>query len=166
MKTLLIMRHAKSDYPAHVASDFERPLNKRGCKDLPRMARLLHLFGPVPEVVLCSPATRAKETAEGLVAAWDGGVELRFDERLYLAPPAVLAQAACALPDAAETALVVAHNPGVEEWVGTLGGGQVVMPTAGLAALALDIASWKALDEAGGTLLWFVVPRLVKAVQL
>ena len=94
MKTLLIMRHAKSDYPTGIASDFERPLNKRGLKDVPRMAHLVRAFGPVPDVVLSSPAVRAKQTAAAMAADLGPAVEVRFDESLYLAPAAALSAAA------------------------------------------------------------------------
>lgn len=86
MKILLIMRHAKSDYPTGIASDFERPLNKRGLKDVPRMAHLVRAFGPVPDVVLSSPAVRAKQTAAAMAADLGPAVEVRFDESLYLGP--------------------------------------------------------------------------------
>ena len=66
MKTLLIMRHAKSAYPPEISDDFDRPLNKRGRTDLPRIARLLAAYGPRPEVVLASAARRAHQTATGL----------------------------------------------------------------------------------------------------
>ena len=56
MKRLLVMRHAKSDYPANLGSDFDRPLNKRGNNDLPRIAQLLGNFGPLPDAVAASPA--------------------------------------------------------------------------------------------------------------
>ena len=65
MKTLLIMRHAKSDYPPDVRDDFDRPLNERGRKDLPRVAQLLATFGPRPDAILASSALRARQTAEG-----------------------------------------------------------------------------------------------------
>ena len=166
MKTLLIMRHAKSDYPTGIASDFERPLNKRGLKDVPRMAHLVRAFGPVPDVVLSSPAVRAQQTAAAMAADLGPAVEVRFDESLYLAPPAALSVAAGQLPQAAASALVIAHNPGMEEWIGILSGSRVILPTAGLAAMAFGCDSWAQLDQAHGTLLWYVVPKLLKSLQL
>lgn len=165
MKTLLIMRHAKSDYPPHVDDDFDRPLNARGFKDLPRVARLLGEFGPRPDLVLASPALRARQTAEGLVAALDLPPDaLRFDDALYLASPQTLAQGAAALPDRCQTGLLIAHNPGLEAWIVALSGAQVHLPTAGLAAVELGLSSWAEIDRAPGRLLYFVVPRLIKAI--
>ena len=77
MKTLLIMRHAKSDYPAQIASDFDRPLNKRGTKDVPRMARALRTTTLIPDRILSSPARRARRHRHprtGSVAATDPGL--------------------------------------------------------------------------------------------
>ena len=113
MKTLLIMRHAKSAYPPGISDDFDRPLNKRGRTDLPRIARLLAAYGPRPEVVLASAARRAHQTATGLVEALDlPASALHLDDALYLSSPSTLAQAAADLPDSAQTGLIIAHNPG------------------------------------------------------
>ncbi len=121
MKNLLIMRHAKSAYPADVADDFDRPLNKRGRKDVPHMADLLRSFGPTPECILSSPAARARETAEGMVSGLGAAAEtLLFDERLYLADPETLTQVTGELPDSYGTILAIAHNPGLEQWVARL----------------------------------------------
>ena len=160
MKALLIMRHAKSDYPADVAHDIDRPLNKRGRKDVPRMAAVLHSSDQVPERILSSPAQRARETAEGMA----GGAELVFDERLYMAGPAALTDVATGLPASVDAALFVGHNPGLEEWIERLCGARVRFPTAGLAALQVDISRWDQIRGASTQLQWFVVPRLVRAM--
>lgn len=160
MKILLIMRHAKSDYPADVAHDIDRPLNKRGRKDVPRMAAVLHSFAQIPERILSSPAQRARETAEGVA----GDAELLFDERLYMAGPETLAEVVAALPADCDSAMVVAHNPGLEDWIGHLCGARLRLPTAGLAALHLDVPRWDQIHGASAELQWFVTPRLVRAM--
>ena len=163
MKTLLIMRHAKSDYPPGISDDFDRPLNKRGRADLPRIAHLLAAYGPRPEVVLASAAHRAHQTASGLAEALGLPASvLHLDDALYLASPSTLAQAAAGLPDSAQAGLIIAHNPGLEAWIHQLTGAHVRLPTAGLAAVELGIHSWAAIGR--GRLLYFVVPRLVKAI--
>ena len=163
MKTLLIMRHAKSAYPPEISDDFDRPLNKRGRADLPRIARLLAAYGPRPEVVLASAARRAHQTATGLAESLGLPASiLHLDDALYLSSPHTLAQAAAGLPDSAQTGLIIAHNPGMEEWIGELTGAHVSLPTAGLAAVELGIYSWEEISR--GRLLYFVVPRLVKAI--
>ena len=163
MKTLLIMRHAKSAYPSGISDDFDRPLNKRGRADLPRIARLLAAYGPRPEVVLASAARRAHETATGLVESLGLPASVLYlDDALYLAFPSTLTQAAAGLPDSTQTGLIIAHNPGLEEWIRELTGAHIHLPTAGLAAVELGIDSWKEISR--GCLLYFVVPRLVKAI--
>ena len=163
MKTLLIMRHAKSAYPPEISDDFDRPLNKRGRADLPRIAGLLAAYGPRPEVVLASAAHRAHQTATGLVESLGlPGSVLHLDDALYLSSPSTLTQAAAGLPDSAQTGLIIAHNPGMEEWIGELTGAHISLPTAGLAAVELSIHSWREISR--GRLLYFVVPRLVKAI--
>ena len=163
MKTLLIMRHAKSAYPPSVSDDFDRPLNKRGRADLPRIARLLATYGPRPDLVLASTARRAQQTATGLVEALGlPASALHLDDALYLSSASTLTQAATGLPDRAQTGLIIAHNPGMEEWIGELTGAHIALPTAGLAAIELNIHSWREISR--GRLLYFVVPRLVKAI--
>ena len=163
MKTLLIMRHAKSAYPSGISDDFDRPLNKRGRTDLPRIAHLLAAYGPRPEVVLASAARRAHQTATGLAESLDLSASiLHLDDALYLASPHTLGQAATGLPDSAQTGLIIAHNPGLEEWIRELTGAYIHLPTAGLAAVELGIHSWAEISR--GRLLYFVVPRLVKAI--
>ena len=164
MKTLLIMRHAKSAYPAQIASDFDRPLNKRGIKDVPRMARALGTTTLIPDRILSSPARRARQTSEGLATGLGTSKAVLFDERLYLATPPNLAAATAELPDGCATALVVAHNPGLEEWVQQLCSCHLYLPTAGLVALHLDISKWDQIQTARGQLQWFIIPRLVKAI--
>jgi phosphohistidine phosphatase len=163
MKTLLIMRHAKSDYPPGISDDFDRPLNKRGRADLPRIARLLAVYGPRPELVLASAALRAHQTATGLAESLGLPASiLHLDDALYLSSPSTLTQAAAGLPDSAQTGLIIAHNPGLEEWIRELTGAHIHLPTAGLAAVELGIHSWQEISR--GRLLYFVVPRLVKAI--
>ncbi len=163
MKTLLIMRHAKSAYPPGISDDFDRPLNKRGRADLPRIAHLLAAYGPRPEFVLASAARRAHQTATGLVEALGlPASTLHLDDALYLSSPSTLTQAGASLPDSAQTSLIIAHNPGLEEWIGELTGAHIALPTAGLAAVELGIHAWAEISR--GRLLYFVVPRLVKAI--
>ena len=165
MKTLLIMRHAKSDYPADVRDDFDRPLNERGRKDLPRVGHLLAEYGPCPDAVLASSALRARQTAAGLAAALALPAKaLHFDDALYLAPPAALSQQAATFPDNAQTGLLIAHNPGLEDWIEQVSGAQVHLPTGGLAALELGATRWTEIPRASGQLLYYVVPRLIKAM--
>lgn len=165
MKTLYAMRHAKSDWSGG-GTDFDRPLNRRGLKDVPRMARLL-ASGDGPGALLASPARRARQTAEGLIAGLSGrrvDLEVTFEPRLYGADPDTLCAVAAGAPAAADSLLVVAHNPGMEDWVGLLTGARIHMPTAAIASIALDIPTWDSLPDASGQLQWLVTPKLLKAM--
>ena len=75
-----------------------------------------------------------------------------------------LAQQATSFPDSAQTGLLIAHNPGLEGWIQQVSGAQIRLPTAGLAAIALSAFSWAEIPRASGQLLYYVVPRLIKAI--
>ena len=165
MKTLLIMRHAKSDCPPDVRSDFDRPLNEQGRKDVPLVGKLLKNFGPQPDAVSASPALRARQTVEGLTTTLNLPANaLNFHESLYLALPQTLAQATATFPDSVETGLLIAHNPGLEEWVAKLAGARVELPPAGLVAIQLGCFSWTEIEQTYGQLLYFISPRLIRAI--
>ena len=165
MKILLIMRHAKSDRAAGSADDFHRPLAHRGHTDLPLMAQLLRSSNLIPELIISSPATRARETAEGMAAGLKVADRLRFDERLYLAGPPTLTAVVSEQPKPVQSILVIAHNPGLEEWLHRLCGCQARLPTAGLAVLQVELEDWAGLSTAPAQLEWFVLPRLVRAMR-
>ena len=163
MKNLLVMRHAKSAYPPSIADDFDRPLSKRGRKDLACMANLLASAENPPDLILSSSAVRAEQTATAMAAAVE--IEARnfcCEDRLYLAAPAGLSAAVAGLPDPAKSVLIIGHNPGLEEWIGLLCGADLRLPTSGLAALRLDITRWAQIHEAQGQLRWFAIPRLLR----
>ena len=163
MKSLLLMRHAKSDYPPSIADDFDRPLSKRGRKDLTFMTNLLASADNPPDLILSSSAVRAERTAAAMATALK--IEARkfcCEDRLYLATPAYLFAAVADLPDRADSALIVGHNPGLEEWINLLCGADLRLPTAGLAALSLKITGWAQVHEAQGQLRWFAIPRLLR----
>lgn len=166
MKTLLIMRHAESDSHAGLRSDFDRPINEQGHQDLLRIAQLLGEYGLRPDAIMASSALRARQTAEGMISALNLQANtLNLDDSLYLASPATLLKVAIKLPENAQTGLIIAHNPGLEEWIGQFSGARVVLPTAGLAAFQLACFSWTEIDQTYGQLIYFVVPRVTKAIN-
>ena len=153
MKTLLVLRHAKSSWKNPELSDHDRPLNKRGERDAPRMGYLLRELDLVPELVLSSTARRAQRTA--LLAAQEAGVEqdVRLLSELYFSGSEAYLQVLSELPDEFERVMVVGHNPDLEELVDHLTGEGVRLPTAALAQIRLPIAVWQELDdEAAGDL--------------
>jgi phosphohistidine phosphatase len=161
MKSLLVLRHAKSDWSSDRLEDIDRPLAHRGRRDLPRVAGVLGRLEVRPGIILHSPAARARETAVGLTERLDHLPEPRVDERLYLAGPAVLSEVLGEQDDRCAVALLVGHNPGMEEWIERLCGARVRLPTAGMALIEFGTGSWSEAAAGSGQLLWLVVPRLL-----
>jgi phosphohistidine phosphatase len=122
MKTLLVLRHAKSSWDDAALDDHERPLNKRGQRDAPRMGSLVRERGLIPDVVISCDAVRARLTAEAVVEAARYGGEILLDRRLHLAGPADVLSLLRTVGEKAETVMIVGHNPGLEELVGHLTG--------------------------------------------
>ncbi len=145
MKTLLILRHAKSRWKDREQSDHDRSLNKRGKRDAPRMGRLAAEHGLRPDLVLSSTAKRARVTAEAVAseAAYPGTVQL--ERRLYLANPSEIIEVIRESAGDAATVMVVGHNPGLEELVARFGGAGEPLPTAALAEIHLEIPAWSGL---------------------
>jgi phosphohistidine phosphatase len=143
MRTLLILRHAKSSWDDPNQDDYDRPLNKRGRKEAKAVGKFMR--ARLPELVLTSTAVRAKET----VALWQRAARYQgpIEERraFYLAGPERYLEALAGLDTRAATTMVVGHNPGLEELVHRLTGRLEPMPTAGLAELELAIDSWAAV---------------------
>ncbi len=170
MKTVLILRHAKSDWGTPGLADFDRPLAKRGLEDAPRMGQVLALFKIVPQRILASPAKRAHQTAEMVAQACGYKDSIQWEESFYEGGSADLLQALRRLPAALERVLLVGHNPVLEETVLSLcaiGGENVAIkiPTAGLVCLNFEIEEWADLEPREGVLQWFIIPKLVKALQ-
>src|SRR5690349_2238787 len=142
MKILYVLRHAKSSWDNSELADFDRPLNDRGEQTAPFMGELMATNGFQPDVILASPAARARETARLAKEAARLNAEIVFDERIYEASPRTLRLVASTIDDQFESAMMVGHNPGMEGFVHLLTGRLETMPTAALAVIDLDIQSW------------------------
>ncbi len=167
MKTLYLLRHAKSSWDASALGDFDRPLNARGQRAAPLMAAYMRREGHLPQVVLCSTAKRAEETWRLIAPTLAGDPEVRFLKSLYLAPPSVLLASLRRLPEDIERAMIVAHNPGLESLAAQLCGDgkkaalqQLALkyPTAALAVIQVD-APWAALAPGRGFLKELTIPK-------
>ena len=168
MKTLTLLRHAKSDWHSGVASDFERPLNSRGHKAARTIGRALKDQGIRFDVVIASPAARVVETIDGIAEGYGQELRPRFDERVYLGSVATLLSLIREADDEAERLLLVGHNPGLENLAMQLtrvdADGQrrelaAKFPTATLAEIALPIAHWRDVAPGAGELARFIRPR-------
>jgi phosphohistidine phosphatase len=142
MKLLSILRHAKSSWSDSSLEDHDRPLNKRGLRDAPRMGVLIREQGLVPDTILSSTARRARETALAVAEAAGFPDDVRFTRHLYGAEPHTYLEAVRALPDATAHVLVVGHNPGIEELLALLVGTTHTLPTATLAVVELPVERW------------------------
>lgn len=160
MKTLLILRHAKSSWKNDALSDHERPLNKRGQRAAPRMGQLIYEEDLVPEIILSSTANRAVETTE-LVTEFSGFAgEILYLDEFYHGWPSDYIEVLRNLPDDLNVVMVVGHNPGAEALLETLTGETEPMPTGALAYLNLPINFWNQIsDETEGELLNVWRPR-------
>jgi phosphohistidine phosphatase len=165
-RELLILRHAKSDWDSGVPSDFERPLAKRGKKDAPRVGEWLYREGLVPELVISSPAERAKQTAEKVCKSMDyKKKKIQWESRLYDADLTRLLRVLADCPPATQTILLVGHNPGLEDLVSFLAGDELeepadgkLLPTAALARLEMP-DNWEILDSGCAQLIAVTRPR-------
>jgi phosphohistidine phosphatase len=146
MKTLFLLRHAKSSWDDPQLADYERPLNNRGRRAAPFMGKMMKGKGLVPDVILSSTAKRAWQTTELLKQAADFQTDIRFDERIYEASPGSLQQVVSELGDN-DFALLVGHNPGMEGFIRHLTNGVEPMPTAALAVIDLSIDSWNQIKN-------------------
>jgi len=157
MKTLLVLRHAKSSWDDPALGDHERPLNKRGRRDAPRMGALVREYGLMPDIVISSDAVRARLTAEAVAAAARYAGEILLDPHLYMACPADILSLLPTVRENAESVMVVGHNPGLEKLVEQLTGERQDLPTAALAQIRLPVDQWRDLKRSTrGTLvgLW------------
>lgn len=145
MKSLLLLRHAKSSWKDHGLGDHDRPLKKRGKRDAPRMGQLLAAQGLVPDLIVTSSAERARATAAAAAEAAGHRGEVRVEPRLYLAEPDLILALLRAVPNQVSRLLIVGHNPGLESLCTRLTGEAVRLPTGALAHLELPRDRWEDL---------------------
>jgi len=150
MKTLLILRHAKSGWDVPDLPDHDRPLTERGKKDAKRIGQLLLERGLVPDQIISSTAKRARKTASKVAKACQYAGEVEMTNRLYLASPLQIIEVLREIGDECSIVLVVAHNPGLEEFLRQLTGQPEPMPTATLAQVSVDVDSWQGLSVPSG----------------
>ena len=162
MKRLILLRHAKSDLGVASLADFDRPLNERGLRAAPLVGRFMRKRKLAPDLVLCSPAERARQTAALVAEAAKLAAPIRYDERIYEATPARLAEVVSQVEEGADEILLVGHNPGLEGLLEMLSGESRSFPTAALARIALDIEKWSKLREGAGRIELFVKPKEIE----
>ncbi|MEW5986102.1 MAG: histidine phosphatase family protein [Chloroflexota bacterium] len=147
MKTLLLLRHAKSSWDEPQLADHERPLNERGRRDAPRIGQLLRQEQLLPDRIVTSTAVRAMKTAEAVADASGYGETITATRALYQADPPAFVAVLRALPDSCQSVMLVGHNPGISEFLEELTGESEPMPTAALAHVSLPLDKWADLKQ-------------------
>lgn len=167
MKTLLLLRHAKSDWGDPSREDFDRPLNARGRKAARRMAEHIARRGLGPDLVWCSTAARARETWALMAPSLTPSIGAAWRDDLYRATAAELLAIARGAPDRAARLMLIAHNPGLHDLAlslsrtsrdaGELDALRLGLPTAALAIIEFDGDRWTGIS--GGRLVSLVRPK-------
>ena len=163
MKTLLLLRHAKSSRDDPGLSDFDRTLNDRGKDDAKLMGRYLRSQEFVVDGVISSPAKRAHRTTEIFLKAADVSLLPALDGRIYEASLQQLLTVVSEIGPSHNIVLLVGHNPGFEDLLGCLTDRAGRMPTASLAAIELDIDKWRDIAPRSGELSWLIAPKDLKS---
>lgn len=161
MKTLLIVRHAKSDWKDEQLSDFDRPLNSRGKKNAPEMGLRMQQHGFLPDLIWSSAAKRAKRTAK-LIANTIAYPEEKivFDEALYHAGRMSLLTQIQQQEDQYDFIMLVGHNPGLSMLASQLGSITIDnIPTTGMAMMKFQVDRWSEINFGSGSLVWYDYPK-------
>jgi phosphohistidine phosphatase len=146
MRTLLLVRHAKSSRDDPSLADRERPLNNRGMRDAPKIAKRLAKYDLKPDLILSSPAVRALATAQLMADEFDyKAKDIVVDDRLYASAPATLLKVIRELGDKPKRVMLVGHNPELAELAHRLSDSITDMPTCAVAEFTFDMGSWSDL---------------------
>jgi phosphohistidine phosphatase len=159
MKTIFLLRHAKSSWKDSSSPDFDRPLNSRGRKSAELIGGFIRREKFVPDLVLSSPAVRARETIEIVMKVAKLASEIRYDERIYEAGPLRLLEVISQIEESKASVLLVGHNPGLEELLQVLTGPAERLTTGNLAKISLATTKWNKTLDKKGTLDWLVRPK-------
>jgi phosphohistidine phosphatase len=160
-KTLYLVRHAKSGWMSMHHGDFDRTLNQRGLHEAREMGQRLKKRGASPEIILCSPAKRARQTAELLIQEFGDPMDIvQFDDRIYEASVDTLLDLIRSLPDTCASAMLIGHNPSIGGLANQLSDvGIEQMPTCAIATLELPSSNWKHTGKEAARLLDFDHPN-------
>ncbi|AZI26213.1 histidine phosphatase family protein [Pedobacter sp. G11] len=158
-KQLLLVRHGKSDWGNLDLKDFDRPLNKRGKENAPEMAERLVQRGFKFDLIVSSPAKRAKSTAKFFAEAYQVD-DIQYEESIYEANTTALLKVINGLDDSAETVIMFGHNPGFTDLANELSDADIYnIPTAGMVLMSFPFDSWKMVSRGTGELVFFDYPK-------
>lgn len=168
MKTIILLRHAKSSWGDSSVEDFDRSLNQRGERAATLVGQFLRHEGLHPDLILCSAARRTRETLVRVQGAMLDDATTLIERELYLASANTLLERLRKVSDESERVLIIGHNPGLEDLAALLVEPKgspfeeklaLKYPTAGLAVLTFDIGRWHDLKKKSGHLDLFATPR-------
>lgn len=161
MKTLIVMRHAKSSWEQPALADIDRPLNKRGRRDAPFMGKMLQLKGVRPGIIFASPAVRTLSTAQSVAEELEYPVDhIKTEKGLYEASAQQVLDIVQSWTDPVDNVLLIGHNPGLTDMVNQLTCAEIEnIPTAGIVSIDFDVDHWKDVQGMGGSLRYFEYPR-------
>jgi phosphohistidine phosphatase len=164
MKFLTLLRHAKSSWKDPKMDDFDRPLNGRGKRDAPLMGNRLVSYGDIPEMIISSPAERARKTAELVAAALQYHPSaIRFEPCIYEADAETLIELVSQLDDNWKNVMLVGHNPGLTELANLLAPCNLDnIVTCGVARFAFETSRWRDIRVHSGQFLFYDYPKKVQ----
>ncbi|MGK7389841.1 MAG: SixA phosphatase family protein [Candidatus Cyclobacteriaceae bacterium M2_1C_046] len=161
MKTLYLVRHAKSSWKDSSLDDEDRPLNKRGKRDAPKMGERLAKRNVFPDLMITSPAVRARTTCEVIadVLEYPEG-EIEENEDVYLASEGELLSLVQRCDNLWNTVMIFGHNPGFTEFANSLADEDIDnIPTCGVFACTFDVDDWSEVDFGKGEMILFDYPK-------
>ena len=168
MLTLSLLRHAKSSWDDASLKDFDRPLSERGETAAPRMGAYMAAQGLAPELVLCSPAVRARQTLDLVLPRLAAGPTVVYEDRFYLAAPSVMLARVRKIEAKVRHVLIVGHDPGMQGLALELAGSGDAealrslgrkFPTGALAVIRFNARDWSRIGPAKGRLELFATPK-------
>ena len=162
-RTLILIRHAKSSWANALQSDFDRPLNDRGNEEAPAMGEKLRKKHLIPDLIVASSAKRTRQTAKKI--AKEVGYDpdnIKWEEKLYHCIPSVFEEVIYELNTRVKTVFIVAHNPGITEFVNQLSPDFKIdnMPTCGIVGAHLNIDEWNSFPNAKKEVFLFKYPGM------
>lgn len=161
MKTLILIRHAKSSWDNESIEDIDRPLNDRGKEDGPLMAKRLKEKGIEIDVFISSPAKRARRTARYFIEEYGlGKKDIKIEDRLYMASPSAFLEIIKEIKDKHNAVILFSHNPGITEFVNNLTQVRIDnMPTCAIFAVTANTDTWADFEKSDKNFLFFDYPK-------
>lgn len=164
MKTILLMRHSKSDWRGEKLSDFDRPLKVKGEKDSTNSGKFLRKISFLPDIIISSPALRASKTTENVSKELGYKGKILWKKEIYYGESFDVEKIIRGLSDDHQSLVLIGHNPLLEDFVSDLTGiptKSIRLATSAMALMEANIDSWKELRKNCCTLRWLIIPKIL-----